>query len=381
VGDGRAQLEAAVVALERVVAALRPDALDGDTAVVFLKLLARAAKVAGAGQAVVAPVIEASGAHERRGHASAAHLVAATVGVPMERAAVVVEVGRRLSEQRLTDEAFRRGELSLDQAGLISEAVEADPSAERELLDVAGRETVRTLRTRAREVRLSAEGDREALYTRQCAAREFRHGRDRDGMVWGRFRLPPDTGVAVVNSIEEQTDRLYRAADRGTRHSRTHAQFAADALTALVTGTAANPPKSAAVVVHVSYDALRRGHVEPGETCRLENGDDVPVRVARSLLDDAFVKGVLVDGTEVRRVKHYGRRIPAAVRTALHTEAVLRDGVVRCTAEACDRTAGLEWHHVEPHARGGPTSINNLAACCPYHHRRAHAGRGGRPPP
>jgi hypothetical protein len=369
------------MALECVVAALRSEVLDGDTAVVYLKLLARASKVADAGQAVVTPVIEASGAHARRGHASVTHLVAAIAGVPMERAAVAVEVGRRLCEQSLTEEAFRRGELSLDQAGLISEAVEADPTAERELLDVAGRETVRTLRTRTREVRLSADGDREALYARQCAAREFRHGRDRDGMVWGRFRLPPDTGVAVVNSIEEQTDRLYRAADRGTRHMRTHAQFAADALAALVTGAVDPAPRSAAVVVHVSYDALRRGHVEPGEVCRLETGDDVPVEVARSLLDDAFVKGVLVDGTEVRRVKHYGRRIPVVVRTALHTEAVLLDGVVRCSAEGCDRTAGLEWHHVEPHARGGPTSIHNLEACCPHHHRRAHAGRGGRPPP
>jgi hypothetical protein len=367
------------------VGSLAPEHLDGDSAVVWLKLFARAGKVADAGQAVVARQIEASNAHARCGHRSAAELVATTAGVSMERASVAVEVGRRLAEQPLTDEAFRRGELSLDQASLISEAVEADPGAERRLLDVAGRETVRTLRKQARDVRLAAEGDREAVYARQQAAREFRHGRDQDGMVWGRFLLPPDVGVGVVNRIEEETDRLYRAVDRATRQTRTHAQFAAEALARLVLGDANRSNAGAEVVVHVDYAAVRRGHLESGELCRLESGDDVPLGVARDLLDggNAFVKAVVVDGTEVRKVKHFGRRISAALRTALRTEAMLRDGEVRCSVPGCDRTQGLEWHHVEPHARGGPTSLHNLEPRCPHDHRREHATlrRLGRPPP
>jgi len=219
------------------------------------------------------------------------------------------------------------------------------------------------------------------VYARQCSAREFRHGRDREGMVWGRFRLPPDTGVAVVNAIEERTDKRYRAADRAARRSTTHAQFAADALTEIVTADAEPAARTAGVVIHVSHTALQRGDVRPGEICRLESGDDVPVSVARAALEDAFVKAVLVDGTEVRKVKHFGRRIPAAVRTALHAEAMLRDGTVRCTAPGCDRTAGLEWHHVEPHARGGPTSLLNLEPRCPHDHRREHARQTGPAPP
>jgi hypothetical protein len=384
-GSGRAELETAVAGLERVVGSLVPDELDGDTCVVLLSLFARAGKLAQAGQAVVAPQIEASNAFVRRGHKSAAELVAATAGVPMERAAVAVEVGWRLADQPLTDDAFRRGELSLDQAGLISEAVEVAPDAEGRLVAAAGRETVRALRKQARDVRLAAEGDREAVYARQQAAQEFRHGRDRDGMVWGCFRLPPDVGVGVVNRIEEETDRRYRAADRATRRTRTHAQFAADALVRLVSGEAEPSRGRAEVVVHVTYDAPRRGRVAPGELCRLETGDDVPVSIAHELLrnGDAFLKGVLVDGTDVRKVEHYGRRVPAAVKTALHAESMLRDGEVRCATPGCDRSAGLEWHHVEPHARGGPTSLPNLQPRCPHHHRREHAAQGGpgRAPP
>jgi hypothetical protein len=273
--------------------------------------------------------------------------------------------------------------LSLDQAGIVSEAVEASPEDEQYLLDVAGCTTVRALRGRAREVRLAAEGDRETLYERQQALRELRHGRDRDGMVWGHFRLPPDLGVPLVNRIEEEADRLYRAADRETRRTRKHAQFAADALARVLAGEAKPSTGGGEVVLHVSYAAVRRGCLAPGELCRLESGDDVPLTVASEMIENAFIKGVLVDGMEVRRVKHFGRRIPAAVRTALHTEAMLRDGEVRCSVPGCDRTAGLQWHHVELHARGGPTSIDNLEPCCPHDHRREHAAQRspGRPPP
>jgi hypothetical protein len=380
--DGwRTELEAAVVALERVVAGLRAERLDGDAAVVSLGLLARATKVAEAGQALVAGVIDASGAHQRRGHRSAAELVAATAGVEMSRAATTVEVARRLADQPVLEDAFRRGSLSLDQAGLISEALAAAPEHEHELIEVAANETVRTLRRRAREVRLAAEADRETIYARQRACREFRTWRDARGMVRGTFALPPDHGVSVVNRIERETDRLYRAADRETRRATTHAQFGADALVTVVTGEAPSSTRAAEIVVHVSHSALGRGDVGDGELCRTEAGDDLPVGVVHQLLDDAFVKAVVVDGNEVRTVKHFGRRIPAAVRTALHAEAMLRHGEVRCSVAGCDRTAGLQWHHVEPHARGGQTSLQNLEPRCPHDHRREHAGLRERPPP
>ena len=151
--------------------------------------------------------------------------MAATAGVGLDRANTTVDVGKRMHEQSATDDAFRRGELSLDQAGLISEAVAAAPEEEPRLVELASRETVRTLRERTCAVRLAAERDRETQYERQCAAREFRHGVDRDGMVWGRFRLPPDSGAAVVNRIEREADRCYRAADRDARHHEPHQLF------------------------------------------------------------------------------------------------------------------------------------------------------------
>ena len=380
VTGARAQLEQATQLLERVVAALEPERLDADGALAYLALFAQLGKLAEAGQALAARRVDACGAYRRSGHQSAAHLVAATAGVGIDRASTAVEVGKRLRDQPLADDAFRRGELSLDQAAPITEAAEVAPEQEERLIEHASRETVRNLRERARAVRLAAECDREERYERQRSLRTFRHGIDRDGMVCGTFRFPPDSGAAFVNRVEEEADRCYRAADRDRRHHDSHEQHAADALVALVTGAAAPSRRGSEVVVHVSRDALLRGSVEGDELCTVEGVGDVPVDVARRVLDDAFLKGVLVDGAEVQRVRHFGRRASAAVRTALRVQSVLRGGRVQCAASGCDRRAGIEWDHIEPHARGGPTEIANFQPLCRYHHREKTAGRLGVPP-
>ena len=228
-------------------------------------------------------------------------------------------------------------------------------------------------------------------YERQHAKREFRHGVNRDGMVWGRFLLPPDTGASVVNRIEREADRCYRAADRDRRHHEPHRCFAADALVGVVTGAAA-PARTgggADFVIHVSYDALRRGSTEGDEICLVEGVGGIPVEVARRHLDDAFLKGVLVDGTDVRKVKHLGRRIPAAVRTALEVHAVLEHSAVqllRCPAVTAapassgttsnrTRTAGQLSSPTCSHSVGTTTGRRLRAGC---HSRRDAPGAVGR---
>jgi len=46
-----------------------------------------------------------------------------------------------------------------------------------------------------------------------------------------------------------------------------------------------------------------------------------------------------------------------------------------CTAPGCTIPAdGCEAHHVQWWSRGGPTSIDNGALACPFHHHLAHEG-------
>ena len=66
------------------------------------------------------------------------------------------------------------------------------------------------------------------------------------------------------------------------------AAYVADALVALATGTSPLT-KPVETRLNVSYEAVKRGYVEPGEVCELVGIGPIPVALARSLLNDARV--------------------------------------------------------------------------------------------
>ncbi len=78
---------------------------------------------------------------------------------------------------------------------------------------------------------------------------------------------------------------------------------------------------------------------------------------------------VLSEGVDVRAVSHFGRTIPARLRTALEA----RDQT--CVVPGCDERDHLEIDHIAPLAEGGPTRLDNLARLCPWHHSlKTHRG-------
>ena len=103
--------------------------------------------------------------------------------------------------------------------------------------------------------------------------------------------------------------------------------------------------------------------------CEIVGSGPIPVTVAQRLLEDSFVKAVLVDGTDVLAVSHLGRTIPAKLRTAveeLHPE---------CDIEGCHVTRNLEIDHNQPIEDGGPTALWNLDRLCGHHHDHKHRHR------
>ncbi len=217
-------------------------------------------------------------------------------------------------------------------------------------------------------MRLDAEVDREALRERQHRAREFTHWIDDDGMVAGRFRLLPEVGAPLVNRVDAEADREYRRAwQQGGRETRP--VYAADALVSLLSGQGSGRVLRADLVVVVDLDALQRGHAHDGERCHVSGAGPLPVSVARRIASHALLKGVLVDVCEIKKVKHFGRRIRAEVRTALELgSAPELEGATR-VEEGCGRRDGLEWDHDDPLAHRGPTTYHNLTGRCRPHHR------------
>ena len=115
-----------------------------------------------------------------------------------------------------TSDALAAGDLSLAQAREIVRAEQTVPGSETALLEVAATRGIAGLRAEARRVVLDAI-DRDELHVEQVRVRSVQHWVDDLGMVAGRFRLPPEIGVPLMNRLDADTDRLQRAARREGR--------------------------------------------------------------------------------------------------------------------------------------------------------------------
>ncbi len=255
-----------------------------------------------------------------------------------------------------TSDALRRGEISLAQAAEIVSV----PAHEPELLELAQNSSLGPVRDAARKYRLAAIPVDE-LSKRQHASRTFRHWRDELGMVCFFGALPPELGIPLVNRIDGESDREWRTAWREKRIDPRGAH-AADAFLKL---TAAEGTRGGTdLVLVVDLNAYRRGHAHDGEQCHIVGGGPIPVEVARQLGEDAFLKAVLHDGVQIHTVAHFGRHLPAHLRTALELGAPPEFDGVKCADEGCERRYGLQWDHIDPCANGGQTSFENLQPLC-----------------
>ena len=266
-----------------------------------------------------------------------------------------------------TQDALHAGELSLAQAREIASVEVERPGSETEMLEIARRESLRTLQSKARDQRLAAVTP-EALHTQQHRRRSARHWRDELGMVRCAIALPPEVGIPFVNRLDAETDRVWRAATREQRAARRDALMA-DAFARMIAGAGRGKASGADLVLVCDMPAYRRGHTHEGEQCHIVGGGPVPVSVARAIATDAFLKAVLHDGVRIETVAHFGRHIKAELRTALELGAPPSFAGTTCQEEGCDRRYGLQWDHVDPRANRGVTSYENLEPLCRGHHQ------------
>ena len=144
----------------------------------------------------------------------------------------------------------------------------------------------------------------------------------------------------------------------------------------MLDGTGTGKARTADLVIVQDLRAYRRGHAHPGELSHIIGGGPIPVRVARELAKDAFLKVVLHDGVNIHTVAHFGRRRPAELNTALELGGPPDFDGVTCCELGCDRRYGLQWDHIDPVANDGPTSVENLQPLCwPDHHDKTARDR------
>ena len=358
--------------LQRDVAALTsgfdPALVEGTTAKTLVELSASVVKMLVAFQSLAAGRVEETngfGASDR----SAAEWLARTAGVPLGEAATRLATTRRLAGLPEAEAAFRAGQLSLAQAKEVASGATADPSAQKELCDLAKKGDLSRLRDRSRDVRNNARGeDDEARAARLHALRSARTWMDDEGMGCGKWRLTPDAHAVVLSALELQRRKAAKVASAAGDSYET---ALADALVAAVSGNSAEADGTREVksgsprwqgVVLVDVEALRRGHVHDDERCEIDGVGSIPVTTARDLLGDASLDLILRDGLDIRSVVHLGRQFTPAQRTAL----IARDRT--CIRPSCNAKRGLELEHRDGWANTLATSVDSGARVC----RRDH---------
>jgi hypothetical protein len=299
----------------------------------------------------------------------AAQAYARAAGVEASEARRAITMVKRLEQLPATAAAVRAGALSTREAQMIAEAASADPTVEQDLLGAAAQGIV-PLKDACIAARACAE-DPHARAARQHAARCLRMWTAGDGMLEGHFRITPEVGGQIKAKIDGEVRRIFREHRRTGPHE-PHEAYAADALAELVLAEADPDAKTApAISAHVVIDhaALVRGNALPGERCEIPGVGPVNVEWVRSILGEAFVTAIIKKGRDITTVAHFGRHIPAHLRTAMIVSGW------ECDIEGCHDRGYLEIDHCEvDFAAGGPAAWWNLARLCSIDHDRKTRG-------
>ncbi len=377
---------------------LDPDAIpDGEVRAVIESLAAIKRRVDGAVTLMARRAADGSGEGPKGTKAAAAYL-ARTTGTSTSAARKQLATSTKLASQTGTTAAVRTGRLSDAQAAAIAEVAAVDPSAQDDLIERAGVESLDDLRRTCRDRHAAADPDRDSRRRRHHARRSCRTWTETDGEWRAVLSGPADLGARFDAALRADHDRIFKDAHAGGRREPDAAYHFDALIDVLERGAATRPagdvdrtgtgethgsatsdggpvattPRRAGrqtqVVVNVSLSALTRGTVDPDETCRIEGVGEVSLAAARALSPDAHLAYVIRDGVDIRSVVHLGRQATAHQRTAMLARGY------ECEVPHCRSTHLLEIDHVRDWAFSGRTVLDELAWLCRDHHARKSAG-------
>lgn len=354
-------LWSAVGALVDLVDTMDPYSLQASELVSASEAFGQLAKIAQAGHLLLVPAIEREAAYRKAGHKNTAEMLAQQSGSSLGAAHGAVKTGKKLRSRPKTQEKLRKGQLSGAQAGLLGDA---HPDDEDALLRAAekGYERLRDSAEDAKAARCSEESAMEQ-YRRTHAERGFRKW-TKNGAFNFAGSTTLDRGAEWMAAVEQERQRLFDQARREGRPEDPSA-YLIDAIINVSTGNAAPTTKraKASMLLRADAAAIIRGYLEANERCEIDGYGPIPITVARWLLQDADVYGVVLQGDDVKAVTSTKRHIPAKIQKAL----LARDRT--CAVPTCTQTKGLERDHIWQFGKQGPTELDNLVLLCRGHHR------------
>ena len=370
------ELEDAVTHLREVSSRINIDVVAGKDAADLVGIADEIRRAGDSLRTVAVGQVERTNSWKGEGAKSITEWLAIETACPQYEAQAVVLLANQLQHLPVTQAALRNGVLSNAQAVEVARGAIVAPNTETQLLNLAKHSTVRDLRDATNRVVAGATDEAER-HRQVHKSRYFKSWTDLDGSFNVRGRMTAANGALVMAALKPIQDEIFRSARKSGEHERPEA-YAADALMALCEKATTKQPSetgkktarpNAVINIRIDIDALKRGHTEHGEICEIAGVGPIPVAAATEYLGEAFLKLLVIDGTDIRTIAHMGRTIPTKLRTAVEE----RDRV--CQVPTCDVTLGLEIDHIVPFAEGGPASLENLVRLCKRHHlQKTHDG-------
>ncbi|MEY4372319.1 MAG: hypothetical protein RL219_1088 [Actinomycetota bacterium] len=306
-----------------------------------------------------------SGAHLGTGARSMSGWLAAQTGAAYGDTVNKIRLADTLGRSPELADAVQSGEVSPATATALFKAVVDAPDGEA-LSDLVDRVTgldPTAARTQVEQWRLErcTESPEQREY-RNYQARSFTYGPVEDGMISGSWRLPVLAAREVIATVSYLGGKPSSTDDRSTE------QRLADGLVQLcaaygrgeITGGHERPT----VLVTVTAESLTGQSNAPALTA---HGDPVSAHVIRHLAEDAVLRRVLTNGTEILDQGRSERFATLAQFRAL----VARDG--GCRWPGCDIPAAwCDVDHLTPWTDGGTSDLSNLVLWCRHHHTEKH---------
>ena len=372
------RLDQLTTELEACFASMEVDCFDAARAARLVSSGERVRRLGDAIRTIAVGQVERTNGWKGQGAKSISEWLATETDCARYEAQSVVVLANQLQHLPVTQAALRSGTLSGTQAVEVARGAIVAPNTETQLLNLAKHATVRDLRDATSRV-VAAATDEAERHRQVHKSRYLKSWTDTDGSFNLKARMTVTNGALVMAALKPMQEEIFKQARKSGAHERPEA-YAADALMALCEKASASDSGAGASVtktsrpnavmhIRVDIDALKRGRTEHGEICEIAGVGPIPVATATEYLGEAFLKLLVMDGTEIRTIAHMGRAIPAKLRSAVEE----RDRV--CQVPTCDMTMGLEIDHIVPFAEGGAASLENLVRLCKRHHlQKTHDG-------
>ncbi len=200
-----------------------------------------------------------------------------------------------------------------------------------------------------------------------------------DGSIDGRFHLDPLSATAVGTALGDEMQRLFRQQSEGDGKADTPNRRRGQALIGLIVGGAEAPgsatttPLVNLVIGQKVLENFLERYLDPGTPLvpidrddpdyRCERIDGTPIHPDLAFVATAvaeFERIVLDERSRVIDMSVKARGFPDWMKRALLIEAR-----GRCRTRGCDSPYHwLQVDHVEPHSKGGATSLANGQILC-----------------